>query len=102
MASGNPILNALNRVSLVAQIAIGFQQGHAHFAQHVGHVAFGDAGLAADVLDQAREFFGKGGGHVRKGDGKGRWNAARTREIGKSRARRERRAKRAAAAVAKA
>ena len=80
---------------------VGFQQGHAHFAQHVGHVAFGDAGLAADVLDQAREFFGKGGGHVRKGDGKGRWNAARTRAVGKSRTRRERRAKRAAA-VAKA
>jgi hypothetical protein len=27
------------------------------------HVAFGDAGLAADLFDEAGEFFGEGGGH---------------------------------------
>jgi hypothetical protein len=42
---------------------VGFQQGHAHLAQHVLHVGFGDAGLAADFLDEAGEFVGEGGGH---------------------------------------
>ncbi len=43
-----------------ADAHVGFKQGHAHLAQHVGHVAFGDAGLSADVFDEAREFVGKG------------------------------------------
>jgi hypothetical protein len=30
---------------------VGFEQGHAHFAQHVLDVAFGDAGLAAHRFD---------------------------------------------------
>ena len=34
MASGNPILNALNRVSLVAQIAIGLVFMHTSQKQH--------------------------------------------------------------------
>lgn len=37
----------------------------AHLAQHVLHVAFGDAGLAAQFFDQARQFFGQGRGHGR-------------------------------------
>jgi hypothetical protein len=39
---------------------VGLQQGHAHFAQHVGHVGFGDAGLAAHFFDEAGKFVGKG------------------------------------------
>ena len=32
---------------------VGFQQGHAHLAQHVGHVGFGDASLTTDLLDES-------------------------------------------------
>jgi hypothetical protein len=38
---------------------VGFEQGHAHFAQHVGDVVLGQAGLAAQVLDDAAEALGK-------------------------------------------
>ena len=42
---------------------VGLQQRHAHLAQHVLHVALGDAGLAAHRLDGATQAFGEGGGH---------------------------------------
>jgi hypothetical protein len=38
---------------------VGFEQGHAHFAQHVGDVVLGQAGLAAQVLDDAAEALGE-------------------------------------------
>jgi hypothetical protein len=57
-------LHAGDEVAHHGQGHVGFEQGHAHLAQHVLHVGFGDAGLAAHLLDEAREFFGKGGGHV--------------------------------------
>ena len=52
--------DALDEIAGDLEVHVGFQQGHAHLAQHVGHVAFGDAGLSADVFDEAREFVGKG------------------------------------------
>jgi hypothetical protein len=45
------------------QAHVGFEQGHAHLAQHLLDVVFGDAGLAAHLLDEAGEFFGECGGH---------------------------------------
>ena len=56
-------LDARDEVAHNGQRNVGFEQRHAHFAQHVLHVAFSDTGLAADGFDQAREFFGKGGSH---------------------------------------
>jgi hypothetical protein len=56
-------LDAGDEVAHHGQGHVGFQQGHAHFAQHVLHVGFGDAGLAAHLLDEAREFVGECGGH---------------------------------------
>ena len=57
------VLHAGDEVAHHGQGHVGLQQGHAHLAQHVLHVGFGDAGLAAHLLDEAREFVGKGGGH---------------------------------------
>jgi len=56
-------LHAGDEVAHHGQGHVGFEQRHAHFAQHVLHVGFGDAGLATHLLDEAREFVGKGGGH---------------------------------------
>ncbi len=56
-------LDAGDEVAHHGQRDVGLQQGHAHFAQHVGHVGFRDAGLASHFLDEAGEFVGKGGGH---------------------------------------
>jgi len=47
------VLDAGNEVAHHGQGHVGFEQRHAHFAQHVGDIGFGDAGLAADGLDQA-------------------------------------------------
>jgi hypothetical protein len=38
---------------------VGFEQGHAHFAQHVGNVVFGQSSLAAQVFYDATEPLGK-------------------------------------------
>jgi hypothetical protein len=38
---------------------VGFEQGHAYFAQHVGNVVFGQSGLAAQVFYDATEALGK-------------------------------------------
>jgi hypothetical protein len=38
---------------------IGFEQGHAHLAQHVGDVVFGQTCLAAEILDDAAEALGE-------------------------------------------
>ena len=53
-------LDAGNKVPYHRQGHIGLQQSHAHFTQHVLHIGFGDAGLAAHFLDEAGEFVGKG------------------------------------------
>ena len=47
------VLDAGDEVAHHRQRDVGFEQGHAHFAQHVLHVVFGDAGLAAHRLDEA-------------------------------------------------
>jgi ubiquinone/menaquinone biosynthesis C-methylase UbiE len=44
---------------------IGFQQRHAHFAQHVLDIGLGDARLAAKIFDYA----GKPAGEIVKHDG---------------------------------
>ena len=54
-------LDAGDEVAHHRQRDVGLEQGHAHFAQHVLHVVFGDAGLAAHLLDEAGEFVGEGG-----------------------------------------
>jgi len=54
------VLDAGDEVAHHRQGHVGLQQGHAHLAQHVGDVAFGDAGLAAHLLDDAGKFFGEG------------------------------------------
>jgi hypothetical protein len=59
-------LDAGNEVAHHGQGHVGFQQGHAHFAQHVLHIGLGDAGLAAHLFDKAREFIGECGGHKQK------------------------------------
>ena len=56
-------LDAGDEVAHHGQGNVGLQQRHAHFAQHVGNVGFGDAGLAAHLLDESREFVGECGGH---------------------------------------
>ena len=38
---------------------VGFEQRHAHFAQHLADVFFGQAGLSAQVLDDAAKALGK-------------------------------------------
>ena len=50
------VLHAGDEVAHDRQRHVGLEQGHAHLAQHVLHVAFGDAGLAAHLLDQAESF----------------------------------------------
>ncbi|MCY1206449.1 hypothetical protein D9M72_180200 [compost metagenome] len=57
------LLHAGDEVAHHGQRHVGLQQRHAHLAQHVLHVAFGDARLAAHRLDEAGELFGEGGGH---------------------------------------
>ena len=57
------VFHARNEIAHYRQGHIGLEQGHAHFAQHVGHIGFSDPGLPADLLDQLREFVGKSGGH---------------------------------------
>jgi hypothetical protein len=54
------VLDAGDEVAHHGQRHVGLEQRHAHLAQHVLHVAFGDAGLAAHRLDQARQAVGKG------------------------------------------
>jgi hypothetical protein len=56
-------LDAGDEVAHHGQRDVGLQQRHAHFAQHVLHIAFGDARLTAHGLDQAAETIGKGGSH---------------------------------------
>ena len=53
------VLDAGNEVAHDGQRHVGLEQGHAHFAQHVGPIGLGDAGLSADFLDQAGEFVGE-------------------------------------------
>ena len=57
------LFDAGNEVAHHGQRHVSFEQGHAHLAQHVRDVGLGDAGLATHLLDEAREFVGKGGGH---------------------------------------
>jgi len=53
-------LDAGDEVTHHRQRDVGLEQCHAHLAQHVLHVGFRDASLAAHLLDEAREFFRKG------------------------------------------
>ena len=57
------LLDAGDEVAHDRQRDVGLEQRHAHLAQHVLHVVFGDAGLAAHRLDEAAEAVGEGGGH---------------------------------------
>ena len=57
------VLDAGDEVAHHRQRHVGLEQRHAHLAQHVLHVVFGDAGLAAHRLDEARQAVGEGGGH---------------------------------------
>ena len=59
------VLDAGDEVAHHRQRDVGLEQGHAHFAQHVLDVVFGDAGLAAHRLDEAAEPFGEVGSHGR-------------------------------------
>ena len=52
----DPALQGLDHT----QVDVGLEQRHAHLAQHVLHVGFGDAGLAPHLFDEAREFVGEG------------------------------------------
>jgi hypothetical protein len=60
------VLDAGDELAHDRERHVGLQQRHAHFAQHVRDVRFGDARLAAHRLDHARQAFGKGGGHAKK------------------------------------
>ena len=57
------VFDAGNELAHHGQRHIGFEQGHAHLAQHVGDVGLGDAGLPTEVLDQFGKLVGKCGGH---------------------------------------
>jgi hypothetical protein len=52
------VLDAGDEVAHHGQRHVGLEQGHAHLAQHVLHVALGDAGLAAHRLDQPGQAVG--------------------------------------------
>jgi uncharacterized protein YfiM (DUF2279 family) len=47
------VLDPGNEVAHHRQGHVGLQQRHAHLAQHVLHIGFGDAGLASHFLDEA-------------------------------------------------
>ena len=57
------VFHAGDEIAHHRQCHVGFEQSHADFAQHVGHIRFGDAGLATDLLDQLGEFVAEGGCH---------------------------------------
>jgi len=57
------VLDAGNEVAHHGKRHVSLQQRHAHLTQHVLHVGFGDAGLAAHGLDQATESFSEVGCH---------------------------------------
>ena len=57
------LLDAGDEVAHDRQRDVGLEQRHAHFAQHVLHVLFGDAGLAAHRLDEATQAVGESGSH---------------------------------------
>ena len=61
------VLDAGDEVAHHRQRHVGLEQRHAHLAQHVLHVAFGNAGFAAHRLHEARQAVGQGGGHRRGG-----------------------------------
>ena len=52
-------LDAGNEVLDHRQRDIGFQQGHAHFAQHVGNIFVGQSGLSAQVFYDPAKTLGK-------------------------------------------
>ena len=58
-----PLLDPGDEVPHHRQGDVGLQQRHAHLAQHVLNVVFGDAGLAAHRLDEAAEPIGEVGSH---------------------------------------
>ena len=57
------VLDAGDEVAHDRQRDVGLEQGHAHLAQHVLDVVFGDAGLAAHRLDEPGQAIGEGGSH---------------------------------------
>ena len=57
------IFDAGDEVAHDRQRDVGLEQRHAHLAQHVLHIAFGDAGLSAHRLDEAAQPIGEGGCH---------------------------------------
>jgi len=57
------LLDPRDEVAHDGQGHVGLEQGHAHLAQHVLHIAVGDAGLAAHRLDEATQAVGEGGSH---------------------------------------
>ena len=58
-----PLLDAGDEVAHHRQRDVGLEERHAHLAQHVLHVVFGDARLAAHRLDEPAQAVGEGGGH---------------------------------------
>jgi acyl-CoA reductase-like NAD-dependent aldehyde dehydrogenase len=61
------VLHPRDELAHHGQSHVGLEQGHAHLAQHVLHVGFGDARLATQRLDQSRQSIGEGARHVRSG-----------------------------------
>ena len=57
------VFHAGNEISHDWQRHVGFQERHAHLAQHVGHVGFRDPRLSTDLLNELREFVGESGSH---------------------------------------
>ena len=53
----------LDEVADDVEVDVGFEQGHADFAQGFGDVFFGERALAAEGLEGALKFIGKGFKH---------------------------------------
>ena len=53
------LLDARDEVAHHGKRDVGFEQGHAHLAQHVLHVLLGESSLAAHGLDDARQLGGQ-------------------------------------------
>ena len=51
------VFDAGNEIAHHGQRHVGFEQRHAHFAQHIRDIGFGDSRLSADLPDHARQFF---------------------------------------------
>ena len=48
----------LDEIARNLEIYISFQQRHAHFAQGIGHIAFGNPSETAQILESLLQFTG--------------------------------------------